>query len=553
MEERLSRKKFDAAFPAESIKKVLDVAGVAPEEVDRIAVGALCDAFDPNLAQDKEYRFDTALVSSAARFLPVALLESPTVVNGYRRIAAFLNQRSFFRRHSAFLRDLGFSCDKVTFYEHHSCHTATAYYGCPFRDDMLIFTSDGNGDAYCGTVSISDNEHWKRVVAIPSIHSLGGLYARATRFLGMKMWQDEYKVMGLAPWGARKRRAQEVYAKLRNAWQVEGLAYRNKVGFAADSMLHYLGRTLDYPRFDFAAHAVQRLLEDVLSEWVKRNVDHFGRRRLSFAGGVFYNIKANKRIAEAVRPDDLFVFPASGDESTCIGAAYLAYAELARERGHEVDLKPIGDVYWGEPIDQAIETTMAGLSGSEVKVERVDDIEDRIATLLANNEIVAVCDGRMEFGPRALGNRSILANPSDLENVERLNDSIKSRDFWMPFGLTMLDEEQDRYVENPLRLKSHYMIQAFETLPERRSEIAAGIHRADKSVRPQILERSFHPRFHRILTRFRDKTGIGAVVNTSLNLHGEPMVNLPCEALQLLERSGLKYLALGNYLVSKPT
>ncbi|MFC1849165.1 carbamoyltransferase C-terminal domain-containing protein [candidate division CSSED10-310 bacterium] len=551
IEERLSRKKFDACFPHRSLRKVIEVAGVSPQDIDCVAVGSLCEAFDPNLAQENEYRFSTTAVSFASRVLPVQFMEADWLRAFYRKTFYIFNSQRFFRKHSKILREVGIDPQKVKFYDHHSCHSATAYYSSPWRDRVLLFTCDGNGDGYCGSVGIGQNERWEHLLKIPSIHSLGGLFGRTTRFIGMKPWQDEYKVMGLAPWGARKNSAEAVFQKFKKMWGVDGLRYRNYCGYACGSLISYMNRTFEYPRFDHVAYGVQRLIEETLAQWVKNNMEHHQEKKIGCAGGVFYNIKANKYIVEQTEPEDVFIFPTSGDESTSVGAAFLAYEEIQRARGLPVDIKPLKDVYWGQEIDTEIEKTVATLDREYFQIESVQDIAEKVAALLAENKIVGVCNSRMEFCPRALGNRSILANPSDLRNVERLNSHIKRRDFWMPFALTVLKECEHLYVENPHNLAAHYMIMGFDTKPARRDEIIAGIHQADKTVRPQILEESYNPYYHRIVKRFHEKTNIGAVLNTSLNLHGDPMINLPSEAIELMLNSELKYLALGNYLITR--
>ncbi len=551
MEERLSRKKFDGSFPHRSVRKVLEMTGLSASDIDRVAIGSLCEAFDPNLPQDKHPRYTTNAVSFASGLMPVSFMESPFIVSSYRKLFTWNNRREFFKKHSGFLQDVGISKEKIRFYDHHSCHSATAYYASPWRDNVLLFTCDGNGDGYCGTVGVGTNNHWEHKTLIPSIHSLGGLYAQATRYIGMNALQDEYKVMGLAPWGARKRQAAEVYKKFKSLWDVDGLSYRNRSGKACDTLLAYMNKTMKNVRFDYMAYCVQQLLEDTLSKWVLNNTQHYNMKKIACAGGVFYNIKANKAIVDAVQPEDIFVFPVSGDESTSIGAAYLAYEELKRSANQPVDIEPVNDVYWGEAIDTQIEAALKSLDGNAFRAESFDDLDEKVASLLADNHIVGVCRSRMEFGPRALGNRSILANPSDLRNVERVNNHIKNRDFWMPFALTIMKEHENKYIVNPGSIRAPYMIMGFDTKPEHRHEIVAGIHQADKSVRPQVLEQDFNPAYHRIISKFHEKTGIGAVLNTSLNMHGDPLINLPEEAIDMMKRSDLDYLVLGNYLITK--
>jgi len=368
--------------------------------------------------------------------------------------------------------------------------------------------------------------------------------------MGMAPWQDEYKIMGLAPWGD-KHKGHKVLEQFRELWAVEGLRYRNKCGYAGDALIRHLERKFKRLRFDHLAYGIQTLCEELLTNWVHNNVRHFGISNVAMSGGVFLNVKANKRIIELPEVDDIFIFPAAGDDSITVGAAIEGYRYLAQKRGFTPRIEPLKTLYWGEPIDGKTEELVRRLDTNAWAIEKPANINDRVAQLLAENQIVARCTGRMEYGPRALGNRSILANPSDIRNIFRLNAAIKSRDFWMPFAGTVLDTAAPRYLSNPKNISSHYMVMSFDTLPERRDEIRGALHQSDFTIRPQILCREFNPDYYEILEGFERRTGIGAILNTSFNLHGEPIANLPEEALRVVERSALQYLALGPYLIVK--
>ncbi|MBN2057035.1 hypothetical protein JW905_19060 [bacterium] len=549
-EERLNRMKFSAAFPELSIRKVLEIGGISGKDVDLVAVGTRCEIFDSNKAQKNEYRKTTRAVSLASQLLPTRLVESDFLRYSYVGLIGNVRRYQFFSRYLPLFRELGIPKKKIRYFDHHTCHTAVAYHMCPWPEEpVLIFSCDGNGDGLCATVATGADGSFQRQVIIPSIHSIGGLYARTTKFLGMAPWQDEYKVMGMAPWG-EKRRAREVAEEFSKLWSVDGLTFRNNCGYAGDALVNHLNRRLCNRRFDHLCYGVQNLLEDIMTGWIHNNARHFGIGKIACAGGVFLNVKSNKRIGELEEIEDMFFFPASGDDCISVGAAILGYRQLARKRGGN-ELEPLKTVYWGEPIDAPIKRFVDTLQGQPYRVERSENINERIASLLAEDEIVARCTGRMEFGPRALGNRSILANPSNLRNVQRLNAMIKQRDFWMPFAGTVLDKFADRYLLNPKGFDSHYMIMSFDTKPEAREEITCACHQADHTIRPQILVREYNPDYYDIIERFEAKSGIGAVLNTSLNLHGDPMVNLPEEAFHVLRNSALNHLALGPYLISK--
>jgi len=550
-EERLNRIKFSADFPRLAIQKVMEIGGVTGKDIDLVAIGTRCETFDSNRAQAGEYRKTTRAVSLASELLPCAVSESWWMREAYVQLLSRVRRRQFNSRYLDFFRDLNIDPAKIHYFDHHESHAAVAYFTCPWPGErVLVLTNDGNGDGLCATVSIGEGDRLERKVEIPSIHSIGGLYARSTKFLGMAPWQDEYKVMGMAPWGA-KSKGLRLLEEMRKLWVVDGLKFRNRCGYAGDALIRYLRRKFPTPRFDHMSFALQALFEEIMTGWVRNNVEHWGIRRIAASGGVFLNVKANKKILELPQVEEIFVFPAAGDDSITVGAAILGYRMLARRRGHSPEVEPLRDVYWGEPIDAAIERLVRELDPNDWKVEKPADIEDRVAELLAANEIVARCAGRMEFGPRALGNRSILAHPGHLRNVQRLNAAIKCRDFWMPFAGTVLDRAASRYLSNPKGSPAHYMIMAFDSLPERRDELQCAIHQADHTIRPQILVREFNPGYYRLIEAFERRTGIGAVLNTSFNLHGEPIVNLPSEAIRVLERSALRYLALGPYLITK--
>lgn len=551
-EERLNRIKFSADFPRLSIMKVMEIAGVTPAEIDEVAIGTRCEMFDSNKAQAGEYRKTTRAVSMASRLLPTSIVESDWLKQFYIHSLGAVRRHQFMKQYLSFFTDLGIPRKKLKYYDHHQCHAAVAYYMSPSREKTVVFTCDGNGDGDCASVWIGDGDRLECKLRIPSVHSLGGLVARTTRFMGMSPWQDEYKVMGLAPWGElKKSKAKKAMQGFQKLWALDGLGFRNKVGYAGDALIDHLRKNLNGHRFDHLSYGIQKLVEDILTGWVRNNLTHYEVSRAAFAGGVFLNVKANKRITELSEFQEGFWFPAAGDDSIAIGAAIistLAHQDMQNLRRH---IEPLEDNYLGEPIDQSIEQFMKKYSFNGFEVTQPGNINHAVGELLAQNEIVARCTGRMEYGPRALGNRSILANANSLENVSTLNAMIKNRDFWMPFAGTVLDTAVDEFLVNPDHIPSPYMILSFDTVPQRWGAIRAATHQADHTIRPQILTRDFNPGYYELIERFQSLTGVGAILNTSLNLHGDPMVNLPNEAMYVMEKSALKHLALGDYLISK--
>ena len=300
-------------------------------------------------------------------------------------------------------------------------------------------------------------------------------------------------------------------------------------------------------RFDAIAAGAQRIVEDALLRWARLMRERHGGDRLAVGGGVFMNVKANGRIAEEEWLRDLFVFPSCGDESNAVGAAYLASAA----RG--VAPAPFGPAYLGPDIDpHEVEALIRQRDlASKYRVSEHERMADKIAELLVSDGVVARCAGRMEFGARALGNRSILANPTDHRVVTLINTMIKNRDFWMPFAPSILRERESDYLVNPKGFASPYMMLAFPTNPKRRDELIAALHPQDGTARAHLVEQAWNPGYHALIREFERRTGIGAVLNTSFNLHGEPLVASPADAVDTFERSGLPHLALDRWLISK--
>ncbi len=416
-----------------------------------------------------------------------------------------------------------------------------------------MLTNDNSGDGLCATASRASGTEIERREAAPSAPgSLGSFYSFVTLLLGMKFGEHEYKVMGLAPY-AGERVTAEATAALREvfdladgdpclfAWKRRGPRYRQ-----------LLEATLGL-RFDAIAGGAQTIVEDTLLRWARAMHRRHGGERVALGGGVFMNVKANMLLAAEEWARELFVFPSCGDESNAVGAAYLGYLELCARRGAKAAPQPFGPAYLGPGLaDADIEATLRRRdAATRHRVSEHEQIEKRIAALLVSDGVVARCAGRMEFGARALGNRSILAHPSHPAVVSIINRMIKNRDFWMPFAPSVLRERADDYLVNPRGLASPYMMLAFPTQAKRRDEIVAAIHPHDGTARAHIVDETWNADYHRVIREFERQTGVGAVLNTSYNLHGEPLVASADDALDTFERSGLQHLALGRWLISK--
>jgi len=365
----------------------------------------------------------------------------------------------------------------------------------------------------------------------------------------MKILEHEYKVMGLAPYSKTYYREtyERIFKDIIILDPVDPLRFSSRVDTSL--FFDYLAEQAIGERFDNIAGALQHLLEERVTEWIRETIKKTGIRRIFTSGGVFMNVKLNHRVQEMKEVDQAFFMPSCGDECNPIGAAYA----LAVQEG--VPVQPLRDIYLGlEYSDYALQAFIEhnGLQNRH-RIVRPANIEEAIAELLADQQVVGRFAGRCEWGARSLGNRAILAHPSHLESFYTVNDLIKARDFWMPFAPTVLETAAHRYLENynPKKAEAPYMITAFKATALGIKHLRAAMHQGDHTIRPQVLVEDANPEYYRLIQAFERRTGVGAVLNTSLNLHGYPLAATPEQALMTFENSGLRHLALGSYLLSK--
>jgi carbamoyltransferase len=554
LEERFDRIKNSVRFPYLSIKNCFEYIKVKPEEIDLIAFSSKdIDPVDLNdiAKKTRDTRLTVLAFSYMSSFLPLPLVEKLCVFGS--KFRGLMKLKRYVFEYKKYFKKLGLDDKKVVFLDHHTVHAATAYF---FRKERpknaLVMTCDGEGDGLCATVSIAERDQIERKVAVPFFHSIGKMYNEVTWYLGLKPWEHEYKVMGLAPYSDEKH-AEKTWKIFKNMVVIDKdpRKFKNTTHKWAHTYGLMLRKKLYKHRFDAISYSIQRLTEEILTKWVENNIEYYGINDVMLSGGVFMNVKANQKIMELNNVKSLFVVPSCGDESTAIGAALLGYVELCKQQGKKIDIFGIKDLYLGPDFNVTIDEVVKKIDKRKYKVEYFDEIEDEIARKIVKGEIVSRCCDRMEFGARALGNRSILADPSNLRVLREINQQIKQRDFWMPFAPVILRERVKDYIVRPKEVDDQYMILSFDSTELARKEIIAALHQFDLTCRPQVLDKDWNIPYYNIIKSFEEITGIGALLNTSFNLHGEPIVCTPEDALSTLERSGLKHLVLGNYLISK--
>jgi carbamoyltransferase len=564
-EERFSRIKNDDSFPARAIKFCLEEGGISPEELDGVAIASFEAPFDKILLRQSTWTVDDYLREQYFRWYPYFYGEQSEIKELLEIFPDKINlnfypseywkenylkgdqQLKFCKDREKIVADfLGIERDKVYRIEHHRCHAAYAYYSSSFREkEILVFTIDGYGDGLNATIGIYDRTGYYKRIYETGECNIGRIYRYMTLLLGMKPNEHEYKVMGLAPYGKEKygKKALKVF---RSTLYVDGIKFKWNIK-PKDSYFWFKER-LEGVRFDNIAWGLQTWTEELLTTWIKNAVNKFGIRSVVISGGVAMNIKAMGKIAMMPEVEELFVGGSGSDESMAISAG-ICLAEDLSEQWDAREVFPIENLYLGPRAKK--EDELKAIKKLDRQRYRILEYpgSEFIANLLAKGKILARCSDRMEFGQRALGNRSILADPIDLRVKERINAAIKNRDFWMPFAPVIMDKFVSKYLKNHKNIQSPYMTIGFDTTTEGYDAMIAACHPADKTARPQILTKEMNPQLYEILEEFSNLTGRGALLNTSFNLHGYPIVNTPEDAIYVFENSDLDGLILNNYLI----
>lgn len=544
-EERLTGVKNQGGIPRAAIAEILAKFDLRPSDVEV--------ALNGHYMRHQGWDREGVLASYASARGPVATAKQ--ALKGTPIDRAY--QRRLARSRTRALTALGFRNENIHAIEHHTAHAASAYFGSGWtQGKTLVLTADGSGDRLSATVSLGEDGRLERIATVGEDDSLGRVYSTVTYLMGMVPLEHEYKLMGLAPYvsdAAKVERVAERFARLFEVDPAQPLGWKRKRGvpplYAATD---FLRAELEGVRFDLIAAGLQKFIEDALAQWVQRCVQTLGVSRVVAGGGVFMNVKANHTILTLPEVASFFVFPSCGDETNSIGAAW--YHHAATETGGSRRPLPLDGFYLGDDLDpEATERAIKGESArGGLHFRHASDIDSLVADAIARGEVVARVRGPMEFGARALGNRSILARPDDPRAVRLINDMIKNRDFWMPFAPSALAERGDRYYERPKGVSSPYMMFAFRSHAETRDAYPAAQHPYDHTARTQEVFARHNPAYHKLLHDIEGRTGHGIVLNTSFNLHGFPIAYRAADALRVMRRSGLRNLALGDWWITKP-
>lgn len=557
MEERVTRVKKYIGFPHEALaylKGKYDLAEDVPIYVDGIDSGvhiintkADVIAYRAGLSDRKWFHkavIERFKLGDAIYGVRNTLSRMKFVMKGYKHTA-----RKFLKKE--------FPQAEIINVPHHLSHAwASVLFFDDKKNKRLILTLDGEGDSLCGSINLFENNDIKVLHNFSNLNSLGLLYASVVDLLGMQRNEHEFKVMGLAPY-AKSSSGDKVYNELKKIlwFDAEKMNLVSTIDMRRATQYLISQEFFKY-RFDSLAYGIQKLTEEIIKEIARVSIKKYNCADLALGGGVFMNVKANQYLREMPEVQSLEITPSAGDESIALGNAVYGYA---KENGHNLSgLKKVSNLYLGSShtntdIKQVIDTFDFK---QPVTITYFDPkgpvtIEQKVAELLAKNSVVGRFKSRAEWGARALGNRSILANPMSRDNVKLINEMIKGRDFWMPFATSMLYERRNDYLVDADTYLAPFMAITFETKPKAHTELIAALHPYDLTSRPQMVQKETNPEYHALISRFEQLTGVGGILNTSFNLHGEPNVEKPEDALRTFALSGLPYLAIGDYLVGK--
>lgn len=573
-EEKTSRVKQDFGWPSTACARLFKEYNIRPEEIDIVAFGGkIYSLINKN---EIRYRFDKNQSTKNKEIL--------------NRVTSFLGITGDIQRDNndevitEELRKLGFTKAEVKFYNHHLCHAVSAWYASPFHCD-LIFTSDGHGDGEAMTFYEPNEKNGLSLLqSFDHQTSIGQFYSGITQLLGFRPTRHEGKITGLAAYG----KPTELLDKFRSLFQFnEGqltrfpfdekqklwdkynldkeLKLKTKINFHSESTVGILYAhnawildawlkevTAGHTKEDIA-HACQKVAEEVSVQLLDYAIHKFkgGQKvKLGLAGGVFANVRINQFLFEHELVENIFVQPAMGDSGLSLGAAILADIDI--HKNVLTDQYRFRDTYLGPDYTQDLNDFIQAVDLQKyIVTDMKDEAPVRVATLMSENKIVGFWHGSMEWGPRALGKRSMILNTFDRTVNDTLNKRLNRTEF-MPFAPSVIDYMVKTYMPKyePSDIAADYMTITYDVAPEFHEQLQAVVH-VDGTARPQVVKKETNPYYYAIIDEFYKLTGCGAIVNTSFNVHEEPIVSTPASAFKALEDSRIDVLVLDNYLIER--
>jgi len=541
-EERFSRVKHDSGFPQLAIDFVLGMAGITIHDVDYVVF------------YEKPFvKFERMLLSAMATF--------PRSSAVFREsMQRWVSDKLWIK--SMMSKRLGVPSSKLLFAEHHVSHAASSFFTSPFEESAIL-TIDGAGEWSTSTMGVGRGNKLEIIKELRFPHSLGLLYSAFTAYCGFEINEGEYKLMGMHPYGQPKH-VDKIYELIHVA--EDGSLWHDMKYFAyhysRDSTLseafgRHFGKpprdpklqdkSLDPYYCDMAA-SIQKVTEEVIMKMATHLHEVTGLPNLCLAGGVALNSVANFKTLRDGPFENVYIHPAPGDDGGCVGAAYWAYNHvLDQPRGPALDHAYLGSEYSDEEIEEF-------LTKNDIAFEKIEDDEaffDFVARSLEEGMVCGWYRGRFEWGPRALGARSIIADPRKAEMKEKLNAKIKFREAFRPFAPSVLEERADEFFEIPdaqRHFPARFMLYVTPVREEKRAVLPAITHE-DGSGRLQTVYKATNPGYHRMIERFGELTGVPVIMNTSFNLKGEPIVEHPSHAFNTFSLSGMDLLFLNNFVV----
>ena len=549
-DERLVREKMVFGVPRESIKTILKYHGLKPGDIDAVAIATrnqhLIDGyvdFRDGWFGLKRGKFKQALFEVASNVSKVRLA-FPFIDKFYyaMREPAFRARRNGLKQ---ILKDEFGITAPVHFLDHHFCHITSAYYTSGYRD-ATVFSIDGGGDGKSGAAYKVEDGEFTKLNSISSFNSLGAFYSYITQICGFKAGRHEGKITGMAAYGEP-----EYIPELRKILIQKNGTFENVANVFFLSALRELQRLLpeDFRHKNLAA-SIQQYSEELVVGMIKHWMEQTGHSNVALAGGVCSNVKINQRVYEIPGVESVFIHPGMPDDGMPVGAALGLYYQMSGEK-YDPDFVTMPHVFLGP--DYSSEQIKAELDKENVEASYFDNIEPEIARLLANNAIVARFNGRMEYGPRALGNRTILYQPKDPTVTFWLNEALQRTEF-MPFAPVVMAEHAERCFRkiNGAENTARFMTMTFDCTDWMAKNCPAVVH-IDNTARPQLVSPEDNSSLYRILDEYNKLTGLPVLINTSFNMHEEPIVCSPFDAIRAFKLGHLDYLAIGNWLAMSPT